>query len=111
MKQTFDFRRTLTAMFILCGFISLSTMPVFADSGIRVHRAGQFHRGNDKQQDDNEMNRNNDNVELIKFLSNRHTHHKSSAKFQRPPVLDSRFPNSYRAYNDYQKSLSERQGN
>ena len=111
MEQTSDFRRILTAMFILCGLISLSTTPLFADGGIRVHRAGQFHGGNDKQQDDNKMDHNNDNVELIKFLTNRHTHRKSSAKFQQPPVLDSRFPNSYRAYSDYQKSLSERQGN
>lgn len=56
------------------------------------------------------MKHKNDNIDLIKFLTRRHAHRKSSTIFQQPPVLDSRFPNSYRAYSDYQKSLPERQG-
>ncbi len=102
MTLTSAIRRKLITLIVPCALFSIPATPVFADSGIKIHKANQFHSLSKTQPDDRKK--------LIHFLNKHHSHRKPLAKSQQPPVLDSRFPNSYRAYSDYQKKQAQKYG-
>ncbi len=73
--------------------------PVIADTAYMQNKAEQSYTySNNYQYRQN----------AIRKLKNRHhSHRKSSNQFRQPPVLDSRFPNSYTQYEYYLKQKAE----
>ncbi len=75
---------------------------VFADSQIRVHRANQYYQL---------KNRLDDNPGSSSVYHHRRNQlYKKNRRSRAVPVPDSRFPNSYRAYDYYQRSQSQTRG-
>jgi len=102
MTITSAMRHAPMMLIILCSTLSIPATLVFADNGIKIHKANQFHDLSNTQHDER--------IKLIHFLNKHHSHRKPLTKSQQPPVLDSRFPNSYRAYSYYQKLQAQKYG-
>ncbi|NKB37911.1 MAG: hypothetical protein GKR93_12215 [Gammaproteobacteria bacterium] len=75
---------------------------VIADSQIRVHRANQYH------QLKNRLDKRPESTPA--YYHHRNQLYKKKRRARAIPVPDSRFPNSYRAYDYYQRSQTQRRG-
>ena len=91
--------RTLIITFVLCASLDSVSVSVFADGGIRVHRANQFHK---LKKNLNKSHRSSNHSKNKRDSRYRYYHN-----FRQQVVPDSRFPNSYRDYSYYQKLQSQ----
>jgi hypothetical protein len=89
-------RVSLTFVFVCILTGSLIT-PVFAHSTDRQYTKNQLKHYYYKKRHHAEK----------QLRQKNRTKHNNSTRFQQPPVLDSRFPNSYRQYEYYLKQKEE----
>ena len=97
------FRQTLFANLIVFFSIFLFSTPALADDDSKDENASTITTIT-KSKNVNRYRLNNH------FLKKK-AHRKSSQQFKKAPVLDSRFPNSYRAYGDYLKYQEQKYQN
>ncbi len=90
---------TILTAFVITLTLSLGTIPVFAGSGNNYQQTNQ--RYHSKKQYQQNYKRSN------KFNKYRHSRNRKNSIQRNPPVLDSRFPNSYKQYQYYQQQQAE----
>ena len=90
---------------ILFALFCSPAQQVIADSQIRVHRANQYY------QLKNRLDNKPESASAYRYNRNQlynNQRYKKNRRSRAIPVPDSRFPNSYRAYDYYQRSQSQR---
>jgi len=91
--------RVLTATGIGCFTLTMLFTPVIADTANKQDKA--------KQPYPYSNNYHYKQHAIRKLKNRRHAHRNSSNQFLQPPVLDSRFPNSYKQYEYYLKQKEQ----